>query len=62
VGAGYGSAGERCMAISDEGFAAFQSATTPAPGPLQTHRNEVDKILPADDVEAIFLRLRDACV
>jgi enoyl-CoA hydratase len=35
-------------------------ATTPAPGPLQTHRNEIDTILAADDVETIFLRLRDA--
>jgi enoyl-CoA hydratase len=36
-------------------------ATTPAPGPLQTHRNEIDTILAADDIETIFLRLRRAC-
>ncbi len=35
-------------------------ATTPAPGPLQTHRDEIDTVLAADDVETIFLRLREA--
>lgn len=35
-------------------------ATTPEPGPLQTHRNEIDWILAADDIETIFLRLRNA--
>jgi enoyl-CoA hydratase len=35
-------------------------ATTPVPGPLQSHRNEIDTFLAADDIETIFARLRDA--
>jgi len=44
------------MAITPGG----RTLRTPAPGTLQMHRNEIDTILAADDVETIFLRLRDA--